>query len=67
MSQRFTKFASPFISLILLFSVAAGTPSARAADSFVYTDWLNEAKTISSLVPDEEAGFDPGVINVWPF
>jgi hypothetical protein len=39
MSQKFTKFASPFISLILLFSVAAGTPSARAADSFVYTDF----------------------------
>jgi len=39
MNQRFTKFASPFISLILLFSVAAATPPARAADSFVYTDF----------------------------
>ena len=39
MSQRFTKFASPFISLVLLFSAVAGTPPARAADSFVYTDF----------------------------
>jgi len=39
MNQRFTKFVSPFISLLLLFSVAAGTPPARAADSFVYTDF----------------------------
>lgn len=39
MNQRFTKFASPFISLILLFSVAAATPPAHAADSFVYTDF----------------------------
>ena len=39
MSQRFTKFASPFISLVLLFSVVAVMPSARAADSFVYTNF----------------------------
>jgi hypothetical protein len=39
MSQKFTKFVSPFISLVLLFSVAAVAPAARAADSFVYTDF----------------------------
>jgi hypothetical protein len=39
MNQRVTKFASPLISLVLLFSVAAFTPPARAADSFVYTDF----------------------------
>ena len=39
MSQKFTKFVSPFISLVLLFSVAAVMPPARAADSFVYTDF----------------------------
>ena len=39
MNQRFTKIASPLISLVLLFSVAAFTPPARAADSFVYTDF----------------------------
>ena len=39
MNQRFTKFASPLISLVLLFSVAAFAPPARAADSFVYTDF----------------------------
>jgi hypothetical protein len=39
MNQRFTKFASPLISLVLLFSAVAFTPPARAADSFVYTDF----------------------------
>jgi len=39
MNQRVTKFASPLISLVLLFSVAAFTPPASAADSFVYTDF----------------------------
>ena len=39
MNQRVTKFASPLISLVLLFSVSAFTPPARAADSFVYTDF----------------------------
>jgi hypothetical protein len=39
MNQRFTKFVSPLISLVLLFSAAAFTPPARAADSFVYTDF----------------------------
>jgi hypothetical protein len=39
MNQRFTKFVSPLISLVLLFSAVAFTPPARAADSFVYTDF----------------------------
>lgn len=39
MSQKFTKYTSPLISLVLLFSATALTPPARAADSVVYTDF----------------------------